>query len=75
MIVCSCNVLSDAAVRRVLATAPRRPARVLDVHRRLGCHPQCGSCVPSIRALMKAVETAAAAADGDACEARVTVAA
>ncbi len=48
MIICSCNVLSDKQVRNALAgqNPPRTPAQV---YRQLGCKPQCGSCVCSMR--------------------------
>jgi bacterioferritin-associated ferredoxin len=48
MIICSCNVLSDKQVRNALAGAnpPRTPAQV---HRKLGCKPQCGRCICAMR--------------------------
>lgn len=51
MIVCSCNVLSDAQVRDTVAgeAAPRRTG---EVYRCLGCSPQCGRCARTIRAIM-----------------------
>ncbi len=50
MIVCSCNVLSADQVRdAVAAEAPRTPAQVYGC---LGCSPQCGRCVRSIRKIM-----------------------
>jgi bacterioferritin-associated ferredoxin len=51
MIVCSCNVLSDAQVRETCARAdaPRSP---LQVYQCLGCSPQCGRCARTIRAIM-----------------------
>ncbi|KQP61386.1 (2Fe-2S)-binding protein [Methylobacterium sp. Leaf399] len=53
MIVCSCNVLSDGAVRACLdrgADCPRTPAQV---HACLGCSPKCGRCARTIRAIMQ----------------------
>ncbi len=51
MIICSCSVLSDKQVRDALATpnAPRTPCQV---HRHLGCEPQCGHCVRSMREII-----------------------
>ena len=52
MIVCSCNRLSDRAIRGSCA-ATGAPARVLDVYGRLGCKPQCGKCAPTIAAILR----------------------
>ena len=52
MIVCSCNVLSDTAIREACASldaAPRTPGQV---YRCLGCSPQCGRCARTIRGIM-----------------------
>jgi bacterioferritin-associated ferredoxin len=50
MIVCSCNVLSDQQVRSaVTAAAPRSATQV---HGCLGCSPQCGRCLRTIRKIM-----------------------
>jgi bacterioferritin-associated ferredoxin len=52
MIVCSCNVLSDAEVRACLGPGggcPRTPAQV---QRCLGCSPQCGGCAKTIRSII-----------------------
>ena len=51
MIVCSCNVLSDAQVRETCARsdAPRSPGQVYQC---LGCSPQCGRCARTIRTIM-----------------------
>ena len=46
MIVCSCNVISDHAVRTACATsAPRTTAQVYGC---LGCSAQCGRCARTI---------------------------
>jgi bacterioferritin-associated ferredoxin len=70
MIVCSCNVLSEARIRAVL-DHPQPPQRVLEVHHRLGCRPQCGCCVRAILDIMRDSQVAASchgvcAADGAA---------
>jgi bacterioferritin-associated ferredoxin len=51
MIICSCNVLSDHDVRSIVAAlhAARTPAQV---HRCLGCAPDCGRCSPTIRRIV-----------------------
>lgn len=50
MIVCSCNVLSDHQIRDAVAqAAPRSPQQV---HGCLGCSPQCGRCLRTIRTIM-----------------------
>jgi bacterioferritin-associated ferredoxin len=52
MIVCSCNVLTDRAVREALSSAapPQTPSQV---HRHLGCKAQCGRCVRTMREIME----------------------
>ena len=52
MIVCSCNALSEARIKAALA-GPNPPDRVLGVHHRLGCRPQCGCCARGILALIR----------------------
>ena len=52
MIVCSCNVLSDHAIRRTVGGRDC-PGRVSEVFDRHGCRPQCGRCAPTIRALLR----------------------
>jgi bacterioferritin-associated ferredoxin len=59
MIVCSCNVLTDTAIRAALDNTQPPPRRVLDVYRRLGCGPKCGCCAPRILQLMREAEVAA----------------
>lgn len=52
MIVCSCNVFSDAQVRSVIASDPQRP-RVSRVYASLGCAAQCGRCASTINGIMQ----------------------
>ena len=61
MIVCSCNVLSDADVRNCLnrSDAPRNAG---DVHGGLGCAPKCGVCADTIRNIMEIEQRLAAEA-------------
>ncbi len=62
MIICSCNVLSDQDVRSIIA-APHAPRTAAQIHRCLGCVPECGRCTPTIRRIV-----ADAAARDDAVE-------
>jgi bacterioferritin-associated ferredoxin len=55
MIVCSCNVLTDVAIRASIATLDA-PARVCDVYASLGCAPKCGGCAGTICALISEAE-------------------
>ncbi len=54
MIVCSCNVLSDGAVRACLTPGPGCPRTPAQVYECLGCSPKCGRCAKTIRALLDA---------------------
>jgi bacterioferritin-associated ferredoxin len=62
MIICSCNVLSDQAVRTAVCgeAAPRTAGQVYGC---LGCSPRCGRCVTTIRRIMDEA-LGAGAADG-----------
>jgi bacterioferritin-associated ferredoxin len=51
MIVCSCNVLTDVAIRTSIATL-NGPTRVCDVYASLGCAAKCGGCAGTICALI-----------------------
>ena len=63
MIVCSCNVLSDQDVRSA-AEAERTPS-ISQVYGCLGCSPQCGRCVRTIRRIMDEALGSARAATTD----------
>ncbi len=53
MIVCSCNVLTDTQILATLESeeshSPRSPAQA---YRCLGCRPDCGRCLVTVRALL-----------------------
>ena len=53
MIVCHCNVLTDKAILATLAdepaNAPRSPAQV---YKCLGCAPNCGRCLVTVRKML-----------------------
>jgi len=51
MIVCSCNVLSDQAVRAVLGGG-EGPRTTGEVYGCLGCSAQCGRCARTIRRII-----------------------
>jgi bacterioferritin-associated ferredoxin len=51
VIVCSCNVLSEAQVRDAVA-ADTGPRKTIEVYRCLGCSPQCGRCARTVRAIL-----------------------
>jgi bacterioferritin-associated ferredoxin len=51
MIVCSCNVLTDVAIRTSIAML-NGPRRVCDVYASLGCAAKCGGCASTICALI-----------------------
>jgi bacterioferritin-associated ferredoxin len=59
LIVCSCNVLSEAQILAALQTEgvsrPRSPGQA---YRCLGCAPRCGRCVATVRALIAKVHLA-----------------
>ncbi len=57
MIVCACNVLSDAAIRAALAAGASRPA---EVYSGCGCEARCGGCTAAILGIIR--ETAPTAA-------------
>ena len=62
MIVCSCNVLTDQAVRSaVCEDAPRTAGQVYGC---LGCSPQCGRCARTIKKIM--TEALSGVGDGPA---------
>jgi bacterioferritin-associated ferredoxin len=73
MIVCHCNVLTDVQIVETFArpgvSMPRSPAAV---HRCLGCAPDCGRCLVTIRQMLR--DAAIGCEVGcPACPARATV--
>ena len=52
MIICSCNVISDRAIRDIVTTADvafGSPAQVYDC---LGCAVRCGLCSRSVKSIL-----------------------
>jgi bacterioferritin-associated ferredoxin len=68
MIVCSCNVLTDAKIRATLQgeACPRTPGAV---YKCLGCSPNCGRCFATVKLLINEALTAIAASTELVCEA------
>ncbi len=53
MIICSCNVLSEAQVLETLQRPPEgRPRSAGEAYRCLGCAPRCGRCLETVRKLV-----------------------
>ena len=67
MIVCSCNVLSDGDVKACLRPGPDCPRTPAQVYRCLGCSPNCGRCVRTIRSIMEQALADAAPAITPTC--------
>lgn len=67
MIVCSCNVLSDQQVKACMAPGAGGPRTPAQVYRCLGCTPRCGRCATTIRKIMNATFSEAAAAAVEGC--------
>ncbi len=68
MIVCSCNVISDKAVRTACAKGAARTTG--QVYGCLGCSAQVGRCARTIRKIMdEALSNAGACPSGCACAA------
>ena len=51
MIVCSCNILSDTAIRA--AATEHAPHRVSQVYACLGCRAECGRCAATIVSILR----------------------
>ncbi len=49
MYICLCNGITDRDIRRVADAAD---GSVAQVYRALGCAPQCGKCVPVVKAML-----------------------
>jgi bacterioferritin-associated ferredoxin len=58
MIICSCNILSDAQVRSVITSETPRP-RMSYVYASLGCAAQCGRCAHTIKVMLKEITPSA----------------
>jgi len=53
VIICSCNVLTEAQVLETLKLGhDSRPKSVAQTYRCLGCAPRCGRCLETVRKLV-----------------------
>src|ERR1700730_7596121 len=52
MIVCSCNVLSDQAVRDLVTASGSQSLTAHEVYGCLGCDMQCGRCTRAIKRIL-----------------------
>jgi bacterioferritin-associated ferredoxin len=53
MIVCHCNVLTKAAILEVIGANPlSMPQSPVQVHKCMGCAPQCGRCLTTVREIL-----------------------
>jgi len=50
MYVCLCNALTGRQIVQALTTGARSSS---SVYRSLGCRPQCGKCVPTVRQMVE----------------------
>jgi bacterioferritin-associated ferredoxin len=73
MIVCSCNVLSDGAVRACLQDGPACPRTPAQVYACLGCSPKCGRCARTIRSIMQKALDEAGHSCASACASSCTL--
>jgi bacterioferritin-associated ferredoxin len=53
MIVCHCNVLTKAAILAAIGSNPlSMPDSPVQVHKCMGCAPQCGRCLATVRDIL-----------------------
>jgi bacterioferritin-associated ferredoxin len=65
MIICSCNMLSDRDVRRVVTDTGAQTLTAGHVYDCLGCGARCGRCARTIKRIMR--EALAPCETGCAC--------
>ena len=53
MIVCSCNVISDLALREAIARAPTPPQTIADIYALVDSKPQCGRCAKTLHRIVR----------------------
>lgn len=54
MIICSCNVLSDAQIRSAITSAIPRP-RMSGIYASAGCAAKCGRCAHTIKSMIEEI--------------------
>jgi bacterioferritin-associated ferredoxin len=70
VIVCHCNVLTKSAILDAIGTNPlSMPDSPVKVHRCLGCAPQCGRCLTTVRAILAEARIGAVAVGCATCPA------
>jgi bacterioferritin-associated ferredoxin len=53
MIICHCNVLTKAAILAAIGDNPlSMPNSPVQVHKCMGCAPQCGRCLSTVRDIL-----------------------
>ena len=65
MIICSCNVISDHAIRDVVTSTAVALGSAAQVYDCLGCVVQCGLCSRSVKRILD--ERPNACAEGELC--------
>jgi bacterioferritin-associated ferredoxin len=65
MIVCSCNVLSDSAIRG--AATEHTPQRVSQLYACLGCRAKCGRCTATIVSILRETRSDLGCQSGALC--------
>jgi bacterioferritin-associated ferredoxin len=53
MIICSCNVISDHAIRDVVTASNAEFGSAAQVYDCLGCAVQCGMCSRSVKSILE----------------------
>jgi bacterioferritin-associated ferredoxin len=68
MIVCHCNVLTKAAILDAIGANPlSMPNSPVQVHKCMGCAPQCGRCLATVRELLAEARITTVAAGCAVC--------
>jgi bacterioferritin-associated ferredoxin len=68
MIVCHCNVLTKAAILDAIGSNPlSMPDSPVQVHKCMGCAPQCGRCLPTVRSILAEARITTVAAGCAVC--------
>jgi bacterioferritin-associated ferredoxin len=75
MIVCHCNVLTKAAILDVVGEHPlSMTLSPVQVHKCMGCAPQCGRCLATVREILAEARITTVAAGCVVCPASTTCA-
>jgi bacterioferritin-associated ferredoxin len=52
MIVCQCNCLTAAAIMATINASGEGPRTAIEAHHCLGCKPDCGRCLKTVRQIL-----------------------